>query len=385
MKKKALVLLIFFLILVPAAPPVKGQVDRAGFQAAGENRDGFPDVPELHWAAEKIKILAVNKYVRGYDDGTFLPDKLMTRAELASILIRASEEKPLMPEKPSFSDVGKEWWFYSTVETAKVFFSADSSFSQGAFRPHDPVTRQEAVAAIVRAKKLQPDGADPLVMSAAFTDQDRIAPECRDAIARALKYRLVSGYPDKTFRPDSPLTRAEAVSLIFNAFFSEMSISDLLKTGAITPFEKTPEEFGALAESLNNRFGSWEGVKIDFYVKETAVAGNRQDKPVLVLARVDPFKYFTFSDAIFKPEPGKIRQYAEKISAVVSRECPGRRNIVMVCFFDLIYYDTVAEVYGREYTRYSPPDRGWRIERFYAGAMSRDGRIADTWLATVTT
>ncbi len=372
---------MFFFLTLTSSRPVAGQGANAVFQPA----DGFPDVPETHWAAEKIKALAGKQYIRGYDDGTFLPDKPMTRAELASVLVRAAGDKPLVPEKPSFSDVSREDWFYSTVEAAKLFFSPGPSLWQGAFRPHDPVTRQEAVAATVRAKKLQPGGADLPAPAAAFTDQDKIIPEYRDDIARALKSRLVIGYPDKTFRPELPLTRAEAASLVYGAFFSEIKISDLLKAGAITFFEKTPEEFSVLAQSLNSRFGNWEGVKIDFFVKETAIAGNQQDKPLLVLARVDRFKYFTFSDAIFKPDPLKIRQYAEKISAAVSRQFPGRRNIVLVCFFDLIYYDTVAEVYGREYTRYSPPDRGWRIERFYAGAMSLDGRIADTWLDTGTT
>ncbi len=340
----------------------------------------FSDVPDSHWAAEKIRVLSKNNCIYGYADGTFLPERPLSRVELAAILVKVAGEKPLLPEKPSFNDVKRDQWFYSPVETAKKFFSSDHSLEKGVFRPDDLVTRQEAVGAIVLAKKLPIDMADPLLLQATFTDHEDISPAYRMRIAGAAGKKLIKGFPDRTFRPESPLTRAEAAALIYSAFFSDVSIAALMKNGTIQFFDKSSDEMTALADSLNGRFGNWEGVKMNFYVREIAVNGNKDDRLIMVIARVDPFKYFTFSDAIFKHDPASVREYAEKISAAVVRAHPNRRNIVMIGFSEVLFYDTVPEVYGREYTRYSPAEGGWRIERFYTGVMSQDGKIAETWM-----
>ncbi|MFZ5634235.1 MAG: S-layer homology domain-containing protein [Bacillota bacterium] len=363
------------------------QPEGSGGVEVKESGTGFPDVPESHWAAGKIKALAGKKCILGYDDGTFRPEQQVSRAELAALLVNSAGESKIEPDKPTFSDVGRDQWFYSTVETAKKYFVTDPSLGKGLFRPGDFATREEAAAALVLAKNLKPDGADPKDVQAAFTDYGNIAPEYRNNISLALKNRLVSGYTDKTFRPHSPLTRAEAASLVYNAFFAEhtaLNIDGLIKSGEIKPFDKSGEEFLPAVEALGNQFGQWEGVKFSFFVKEVPVGGSRDNQLILVFARVDPFKYFTFSDVVFKPDPGKTREFAEKISSAVSRMHPGR-IVSMVGFTGFVgdefrKYETAPEVYGRKYTTYSQSEGGWRIERFYAGAVCLDGKITETWL-----
>ncbi|MBO8430132.1 S-layer homology domain-containing protein, partial [Spirochaetes bacterium] len=49
----------------------------------------FPDVPTNHWAAEQMDILSDKGVIVGYPDGTFRPDENVTRAEFASMAIKA--------------------------------------------------------------------------------------------------------------------------------------------------------------------------------------------------------------------------------------------------------------------------------------------------------
>lgn len=49
---------------------------------------------------------------------------------------------------------------------------------------------------------------------AAFTDADQISDWAVPEVARAAAAGLVTGYPDGTFRPQAPVTRAEAAVLI---------------------------------------------------------------------------------------------------------------------------------------------------------------------------
>ncbi|MGN1115172.1 MAG: S-layer homology domain-containing protein, partial [Candidatus Ornithomonoglobus sp.] len=46
----------------------------------------FVDVSENHWAYEYISSMAERRIIEGYDDGTFLPEKTVTRAEFAKML-----------------------------------------------------------------------------------------------------------------------------------------------------------------------------------------------------------------------------------------------------------------------------------------------------------
>lgn len=365
-------------ILLGAAPATAPE---GGTGPPGGGGAVFSDVPDSHWAAGKIRLLAGKKCIYGYADGTFLPESPLTRAELAAILAGAAGNRSLPGERtPVFSDVSRDQWFYNPVSAAGKYFSSDPSPGKGIFRPDDPVTRQEAVAAVVMAKNLHPAGVDPMLLQESFTDYQEITPVYRDAISLAVIKKLTRGFPDKTFRPEDGLTRAEAAALIYSAFFSEVSLNTLIKTGSLKFFDASQDNLASLAGSLNGRFGKWEDVEISFYAREESFSGSRDDKLIVVMARVDPFKYFTFSDAVFKPDPGSVQEFAEKVSSAVNQFYPGRRNIVMVGFWDLQFYDTVPKVYGQEYTRYSPADGGWRIERFYAGAMSQDGRVAETWL-----
>ncbi|MBE3563328.1 MAG: S-layer homology domain-containing protein, partial [Hydrogenibacillus schlegelii] len=61
---------------------------------AADRTPAFPDVPPGHWAEEAIRQVTGRGIMRGYEDGTFRPDRPVTRAELAAVVAHILNSLP---------------------------------------------------------------------------------------------------------------------------------------------------------------------------------------------------------------------------------------------------------------------------------------------------
>ncbi|PWK13487.1 cadherin-like beta sandwich domain-containing protein [Tumebacillus permanentifrigoris] len=94
-----------------------------------------------------------NPYIYGYSDGTFGPDQHITRAELAAILSRTLPDGTNSAAAPSFHDLQASHWAYSSI--AKVCgLKIMVGNPDGTFHPDDIVTRAEMAVVIARLKQL---------------------------------------------------------------------------------------------------------------------------------------------------------------------------------------------------------------------------------------
>jgi len=167
----------------------------------------FTDVAG-HWAKGSILELAGRGAVTGYPDGAFRPYRTVTRAEFATMLVRALEF-PANDGSP-FIDTERHW--------AREAVSA--AYAQGIvrgrderrFAPDDLITREEM--ALMTLNALQPDAAQT---DAAFADRSDISLWARQAVAAAAELGVVTGYPDNAFKPQAHATRAEAAVVILRA------------------------------------------------------------------------------------------------------------------------------------------------------------------------
>ncbi len=92
---------------------LSGYFDLSG----GNTQTGFPDVPESHWAAPAVAYAAGAGWVSGYQDGTFRPDRPVSRAEAVKLLNRALGRSP-DPECPAanpFADVEETHWAWGEI------------------------------------------------------------------------------------------------------------------------------------------------------------------------------------------------------------------------------------------------------------------------------
>ena len=163
------------------------------------------DVPDI-WPP------ALNKedhfaYVIGYPDGEFKPERTITRAEMTAIFARLLAERIFLNENYviPFTDVSASAWYAEYVgmlTSVRVI----SGYPDGTFKPENPVTRAEfatVAARFIGTKKSI--GGFPDVSNEYWA---------RESIETVLAEGWITGYPDGTFRPESPISRAEVVNIV---------------------------------------------------------------------------------------------------------------------------------------------------------------------------
>ena len=99
----------------------------------------FSDVKENAWYAESVATLAKMGILKGYADGTFKPDSPVSRAEFATI---ASRFDKLESGNKRFSDVAASHWAYAAISSAAEKGWVNG-YEDGTFRPEKAITRAE--------------------------------------------------------------------------------------------------------------------------------------------------------------------------------------------------------------------------------------------------
>lgn len=176
----------------------------------------FNDV-QGHWAHGYIMQLSEAQIIRGYPDGSFRPEDNMTRAEFIRTLVtgRGLPLKPLAT--PTLTDVKTYHWCYPYIETAiAAGIIIPGEYNRLEFEPDEPVTRVEAAMFLSRSL-----GLGEASTYTGFDDGYLIPEEFRGYIRAARERGLISGYPDGTFRPWNPVTRAEACTILVRYMYEQ--------------------------------------------------------------------------------------------------------------------------------------------------------------------
>ena len=172
--------------------PRKGSDTLADPQEPNGPEEPDPTEPVLHV-----------RYINGASDGLFRPGTALSRAELAKIIYDLGD----YPDgKPVFNDVDAGR-YYTTPVNALAAAGVLNGYSDGSFQPAKPVTRAEFVTILMRlsGKHAQAAADFPDVPAGRFFSE---------AVAVAQENGWVNGYNDGTFRPNNPVTRAEAVTMV---------------------------------------------------------------------------------------------------------------------------------------------------------------------------
>ena len=107
----------------------------------------YKDIYENDWYAYAVTFMSEKKLVSGYPDGTFKPNAPITRAEFASI---ASRFDSLVDKADlKFSDVSKNHWAYKVICSAEAK-GWISGYPDGTFKPEKNITRAEVVSSTNR-------------------------------------------------------------------------------------------------------------------------------------------------------------------------------------------------------------------------------------------
>ncbi|WP_052712127.1 S-layer homology domain-containing protein [Domibacillus indicus] len=189
-----------------------GAVLSFGMAVSSADAAFFSDVPETNRFYEAIDVLSDSKIISGYSDGTFQPKAEVTRGQAAIFLGRALglNEKE---KSASFSDVHPSSAAAGYIAAA-VKAGVISGFSDGTYRPNDPVTRGQTAILIGRAFELQKtadiDFADVSPHSAAY-------PFIENVTAAG----IANGYSNELYRPNLAVTREQFAAFLHRAYAYE--------------------------------------------------------------------------------------------------------------------------------------------------------------------
>lgn len=177
----------------------------------------FADIKD-HWASGDIELMASRHVVKGVSADIFQPDGHVTRAQFAALLQRALMLPEVSPLKPTFGDVEVGAWYYKAVEAAAQA-SLVLGYDDGTFRPEEKISRAEMATMIVRALKfggkpvtLSTQEVGDLL--ARFKDAGEIQTWAKENAAIAIKAGIVRGRTDTSFVPKGTATRAEGVTML---------------------------------------------------------------------------------------------------------------------------------------------------------------------------
>lgn len=162
-----------------------------------------------HWAKEYIEYGVEKGYISGYADGTFLPDKTVTRAEFSKMINSAVKLTAVGTAKADFKDVKSDDWYFNEVKKAENA-GYIAGYEDSTFRPNNSVTRQEAAVILSRIVLPVTDRAD----INSFGDGDKVDTWATDAVTMIAAKGYIKGDENKNFNPKGALTRSQAAKLI---------------------------------------------------------------------------------------------------------------------------------------------------------------------------
>ncbi|OGI04805.1 MAG: hypothetical protein A2Y25_04255 [Candidatus Melainabacteria bacterium GWF2_37_15] len=120
----------------------------------------YPDLSKDHWAYKQIQALTDEDVLVGYPDGNFKADENATRAEFATMVLKAlHQENAPLTETFEFTDVPYKHWAFNVIQRA-IGFDLIKNSSDNLFKPEDNITKTDAMGIMVSALNINQLGMD---------------------------------------------------------------------------------------------------------------------------------------------------------------------------------------------------------------------------------
>ena len=178
--------------------------------------EGFQDVPSDAWYKDAVKFVSEKGIMNGTSDTTFVPLKVLTRAEFVTVLHNMAG-KPEMEYKDTFTDVAKKTWYTNPVMWA-FENKVTSGISENEFGPDIKITREQLATMLLNyygTSKLQIN--DTAISN--FPDKDNVSDWAIEGVKWAVSNGIISGKPSDNgniLDPKGEATRAECAQMIMN-------------------------------------------------------------------------------------------------------------------------------------------------------------------------
>ncbi|MEB3232214.1 MAG: S-layer homology domain-containing protein, partial [Leptolyngbyaceae bacterium] len=219
-----------YLIVPPAQPVTFSDVRDTGQLA---------DLPSPHWAANFIEGLAARQLIRGIAPDQFAPEKAMSRAEFAALLVQLFNPLPRTAPR-AFIDVPPRHWAAKAIQRVTQA-GLLAGFADGSFQPQLDIKRWQLFTAVVSALSLPDRHPGPL--DSYFFDLDSIPSEAMGAIATATQHQLVVNYPNlHRLNGNRGATRAEVAATLYQSLALTHRLPVLISPYIVPPLDGRNEE-----------------------------------------------------------------------------------------------------------------------------------------------
>ena len=190
--------------------------------ATGSEPVDFGDMKD-HWSAEAVDRWSGSGIFQGDENGNFLPDKEMTRAEFAQMLDNLMGY-PVKAEN-KYADVPADAWYADAVLklTAAGVMEGDGSNAM----PNAPISREQAAVLLCRALSLKPSAEAKIL----FDDAYQVSGWARDAVAALAERDMIAGVGENSFAPARNINRASAAQMVNNMVSSYVTEDGASVTG----------------------------------------------------------------------------------------------------------------------------------------------------------
>lgn len=175
----------------------------------------FSDVPDKYWARPFIVALVDRKIFADFTDNKFRPDEPITRAELARLIKRMSDQEPRR-KSLDFKDIKS-----GNSAASSIDYSVKTGYLKGypnnEFRPDKPVPRVEVIAALASGLNLKSSKETTKTLQV-YTDRKKLPKWAVNKVASATEAGIVVNYPKRQLlQPNRTATRAEVAAMLYQA------------------------------------------------------------------------------------------------------------------------------------------------------------------------
>lgn len=180
-----------------------------------EINKNFTDIAS-HWSKDDVSLLANKLVIDGATETTFAPDRNITRAEFAALVVR-SLGLNTDATSTTFTDVKSSDWYAGAVAAA-VGAKIINGYEDGSFNANAQITREELATMVVRALtfagvKSDLSATQQATLLGKFTDAGQIAWADKE-IAAAVDAGIINGLTNTTIGSSKQATRAEAATML---------------------------------------------------------------------------------------------------------------------------------------------------------------------------
>ena len=177
----------------------------------------FTDIKNDVWYTEALEYMYSNRYISGTTKTTFSPNMNLSRGMLVTILWNM-EGRPNVSGTNKFSDVTNvNAWYYKAIIWASQN-RVVNGYKDGTFMPNKDITREETAAILMNYSKYKGKyNTTKLADLGKYGDNNLVSPWAKTAMQWAVGNRVVNGINNGTLlSPNTTATRAEAITMIKN-------------------------------------------------------------------------------------------------------------------------------------------------------------------------